>query len=105
MTRQARGPATVSRTWNRCGLRETLPKTSTDRGWPVEIFAETLTLDGESLTVTDVARIARSGSGDAAVDIAESSIAAMKESVALKREMIDRQIPIYGVTTGFGDSC
>jgi phenylalanine ammonia-lyase len=71
----------------------------------VEIFAETLTLDGKSLTVADVARIARSGSDDLPVDIAESSIAAMKESVALKRELIDRQIPIYGVTTGFGDSC
>ncbi|GAA5062161.1 histidine ammonia-lyase/phenylalanine ammonia-lyase [Thermocatellispora tengchongensis] len=71
----------------------------------MEIFVDNVCLDGETLTVQDVVRVSRPSGGTVAVDIAEPSIAAMKEAVVLKRELIDARIPIYGVTTGFGDSC
>src|SRR3954468_10564197 len=76
-----------------------------------------LDLDGGSLTIAEAARLARHGgrvtlAPDAArrgaappgaqpPPDAPRRVAATRE---LKRDLIAREIPIYGVTTGFGDS-
>src|SRR3954447_22423689 len=60
-----------------------------------------LDLDGGSLTIADAVRLARHG-GTATL----STAAARRGEAArtLKHDLIAREIPIYGVTTGFGDS-
>jgi phenylalanine ammonia-lyase len=60
-----------------------------------------LEIDGGSLTVEDVVRVARSG-GKAA--LSPDAVGRIDASRELKHTMIEREIPIYGVTTGFGDS-
>ncbi|MBE1574312.1 histidine ammonia-lyase [Amycolatopsis roodepoortensis] len=64
-----------------------------------------LVLDGDSLTIEDVVRIARAGELPVPVDIDPVAVSGMDASVRLKQKLIDKEIPIYGVTTGFGDSC
>jgi phenylalanine ammonia-lyase len=58
-------------------------------------------LDGASLTVDDVVRVARHGAACQLAPAARERVAAARE---LKADLIAREIPIYGVTTGFGDS-
>jgi phenylalanine ammonia-lyase len=58
-------------------------------------------IDGNSLTIEDVVRVARHGGRTALSPDAAERIEAARR---LKEEMIRREIPIYGVTTGFGDS-
>lgn len=58
-------------------------------------------LDGASLTIRDALDVAR---GRRPVALAGSAAEKMRASRALKTEMIVQEIPIYGVTTGFGDS-
>src|SRR4051794_18871777 len=60
-----------------------------------------LDLDGGSLTLDEAARLARHGGKVALAPDAARRIEATRE---LKRDLIAREIPIYGVTTGFGDS-
>src|ERR1700748_3020865 len=60
-----------------------------------------LDLDGASLTTADALQVAR---GHRTVRLSEHAAEAVEASRSLKRELIDREIPIYGVTTGFGDS-
>jgi histidine ammonia-lyase/phenylalanine ammonia-lyase len=65
--------------------------------------AASITVDGRSLSLEDVARVARlrapvSVSADPAV------LAGINASLELNRELMDARLPIYGVTTGFGDS-
>jgi phenylalanine ammonia-lyase len=60
-----------------------------------------LELDGAGLTIADVLEVARRGR---TVRLADHAADAVSSSRELKRELIDREIPIYGVTTGFGDS-
>ena len=60
-----------------------------------------LELDGDSLTIEDLVAVARGGVTAALSRHAIPRIEAARE---LKRELIAREIPIYGVTTGFGDS-
>src|SRR6201996_1040529 len=60
-----------------------------------------LDLDGASLTIADALDVAR---GTRTVRLSEHAAEAVEASRSLKRELIDREIPIYGVTTGFGDS-
>jgi phenylalanine ammonia-lyase len=60
-----------------------------------------LELDGAGLTIADVLEVARRGR---TVRLADHAADAVSNSRELKRELIDREIPIYGVTTGFGDS-
>jgi histidine ammonia-lyase/phenylalanine ammonia-lyase len=60
-----------------------------------------LDLDGGSLTLDDAVRLARHGGHCALAPHAAQRIDATRE---LKRDLIAREIPIYGVTTGFGDS-
>jgi histidine ammonia-lyase/phenylalanine ammonia-lyase len=60
-----------------------------------------LELDGDSLTIEDLVAVARGGVTAALSRHAIPRIEAARE---LKRDLIAREIPIYGVTTGFGDS-
>jgi histidine ammonia-lyase/phenylalanine ammonia-lyase len=59
-------------------------------------------LDGHSLTLDDVAAVARGApasiSGDPGIR------KAIEASRSLKLELIEQGVPLYGVTTGFGDS-
>lgn len=58
-------------------------------------------LNGEDLTVESVVRIAR---GNTQVAIAESARERMVASRDLKLNLVELNKPIYGVSTGFGDS-
>jgi histidine ammonia-lyase/phenylalanine ammonia-lyase len=60
-----------------------------------------LDLDGGSLTIGDAVSFARHG-GRATLSTAAGR--RVEASRALKQDLIAREIPIYGVTTGFGDS-
>ncbi len=60
-----------------------------------------LELDGASLTIQDALEVSRAGR---AVRLSERAAEGVRASRSLKNELIDREIPIYGVTTGFGDS-
>ena len=58
-------------------------------------------LDGRSLTIDEAVKFAREG-GRAV--LSAEAVRRVEATRALKRDLIDREIPIYGVTTGFGDS-
>jgi phenylalanine ammonia-lyase len=60
-----------------------------------------LELDGESLTIGDVVEFARRG-GQAS--LSPAAVERIEATRQLKLELLAREIPIYGVTTGFGDS-
>ena len=60
-------------------------------------------LDGGSLSIGDVVHVARRF-GDTACVLSPEARKRIENSCGLKRELISREIPIYGVTTGFGDS-
>ena len=62
---------------------------------------ERLSLDGQSLTIDDVVGFARRG-GTAA--LSPKSAERVDAARALRRGLVEDEIPIYGVTTGFGDS-
>ncbi|MBX6763564.1 MAG: aromatic amino acid ammonia-lyase [Rubrobacteraceae bacterium] len=62
-----------------------------------------LELDGRSLTIDDVVAFARR-EGEAVCTLSDDAWERVEASCALKRELIGREVPIYGVTTGFGDS-
>ncbi|QYJ15015.1 Histidine ammonia-lyase [Rubrobacter xylanophilus DSM 9941] len=61
-----------------------------------------LELDGRSLGLEDVVTVARGGSGGCV--LSDEAVRWIEETDALKRELISSGRPIYGVTTGFGDS-
>ena len=60
-----------------------------------------LELDGRSLRIEDVVAFAR---GDAKCALSAEAVEKIEATRALKRNLIEREVPIYGVTTGFGDS-
>src|SRR5215216_3497280 len=60
-------------------------------------------LDGRSLTIEDVVAFSRRR-GDAFCVLSAEAAEKIKATRALKRDLIGREVPIYGVTTGFGDS-
>src|SRR3954447_7793092 len=60
-----------------------------------------LDLDGGSLTIADAVRLARHGGR---ATLSTEAVRRVEAARALKHDLIDREIPIYGVTTGFGDS-
>jgi len=62
-----------------------------------------LTLDGVSLSPRELAAAARSGAAD--VRLSEAAEERMRAALPLKWSLIEQGVPIYGVTTGFGDSC
>ncbi len=69
---------------------------------PHELTGESLLeLDGASLTIRDALEVSRRSR---TVRLSERAVEAVRASRSLKHELIDREIPIYGVTTGFGDS-
>ncbi|MFF0063854.1 aromatic amino acid lyase [Streptomyces sp. NPDC005279] len=59
-------------------------------------------VDGNSLTLADVVSVAREPGKE--VLFSEAALKACEESRALKLRLISTGQPIYGVTTGFGDS-
>ncbi len=65
---------------------------------------EQLVVGSDTLTVEDVARHARDGH-EARATLDAAAVARMDDAVALKHRLIATRQPIYGVTTGFGDSC
>jgi histidine ammonia-lyase/phenylalanine ammonia-lyase len=60
-----------------------------------------LELDGTNLTIEDALEVSRCGR---TVKLSERAAEAVAASRDLKRVLIEKEIPIYGVTTGFGDS-
>ncbi|MER6379203.1 aromatic amino acid ammonia-lyase [Streptomyces sp. NPDC001250] len=64
-----------------------------------------LELDGTGLSPRSVAAAARRGGGDSRVTLGAAAVERMRASVGLKETLLALEIPIYAVTTGFGDSC
>ncbi|MFJ2581797.1 histidine ammonia-lyase [Kitasatospora aureofaciens] len=64
-------------------------------------MTERAVLDGRSLTIAQVVQISR---GEGQVGLSEAAAERLRESRSLKLDLIATQQPIYGVTTGFGDS-
>ncbi|HEY7629370.1 MAG TPA: aromatic amino acid ammonia-lyase [Thermoleophilaceae bacterium] len=60
-----------------------------------------LEIDGGSLTIEDLVAVARGG---VFAGLAHDAIGRIEAARDLKQDLIDREVPIYGVTTGFGDS-
>ncbi|MFE0188102.1 histidine ammonia-lyase [Streptomyces sp. NPDC058989] len=63
----------------------------------------TVGLDGCSLALGDVVRVARSAR-PFRVQLSEQAEVGMTHSVATRTHLIESSTPVYGVTTGFGDS-
>ncbi|MEV5679099.1 MULTISPECIES: HAL/PAL/TAL family ammonia-lyase [unclassified Streptomyces] len=65
-----------------------------------------IALDGASLTLHDVVRLARPASREPAVRavLHPGAVTAAERSVRLRDRLMAERKPIYGVTTGFGDS-
>lgn len=63
--------------------------------------ADEVLIDGQTLTIDEVYDVARTGRPVALdADVHES----MEASVELRNKLIEEGVPLYGVTTGFGDS-
>lgn len=60
-------------------------------------------LDGHHLSTDEVYRVSTVWEG-ARLALAEDAILRMKKSLQVKEDLIASGIPIYGVTTGFGDN-
>src|SRR5581483_9081611 len=58
-----------------------------------------LELDGASLTIRDALEVSR---GSRTVQLSDRAAEAVRASCNLKHDLIAQEIPIYGVTTGFG---
>jgi histidine ammonia-lyase/phenylalanine ammonia-lyase len=65
------------------------------------VAAKLLELDGASLTISDTLDVSRHGR---IVRVSEPAADRVRASRGLKQSLIAQEIPIYGVTTGFGDS-
>ncbi|PKJ52069.1 aromatic amino acid ammonia-lyase [Bacillus sp. SN10] len=65
---------------------------------------ERLILDGNTLTIRDVVKVARHESLNFDYQIADSALTRIRMCQNLKEDIINKKQPIYGVTTGFGDS-
>lgn len=63
-----------------------------------------LILDGVALTVDDVVGVSRPAGEPVQVDISPQAEQKMTKTVLLAQQLLDRQLPLYGITTGFGDS-
>jgi histidine ammonia-lyase/phenylalanine ammonia-lyase len=62
-----------------------------------------IVLDGYTLTLDQISAVAF-GAGDCKIDISDTALERMTSSVRLKDYLVAKGAPIYGVTTGFGDS-
>lgn len=69
-----------------------------------EELPQLLVLNGNDLTIEDVVKVARCEQIPYTFKISDEAIKRIVESNDLKHEIINRHQPIYGVTTGFGDS-
>src|SRR4029453_8306173 len=58
-------------------------------------------LDGQSLTIDKVVEFARRRG---TATLSAEAAGRVEATRRLRRDLVDREIPIYGVTTGFGDS-
>ena len=67
------------------------------------LAARDLTLDGASLAPRALAAVARHAAPG--VRLSEAAVTRMRAALPLKWSLIEQGIPVYGVTTGFGDSC
>lgn len=74
------------------------PALANDRTRPV-----TLALDGHGLAPHEVVEVARRRDW-AEVVLTEEAVSRCAESTALRRSIVASKEPVYGVTTGFGDS-
>jgi phenylalanine ammonia-lyase len=63
-----------------------------------------LELDGRSLHVKEIVGVARRRK-EQQISLSQDSLSRIDASHALKQSLIETKQPIYGVTTGFGDSC
>lgn len=63
-----------------------------------------LLINGQDLSMAEVVDLARSRGGGRTASIAPDAVARMKASLHLKGELMAAGTPIYGVTSGFGDS-
>jgi histidine ammonia-lyase len=81
-------------------ISDAKPDTESEPG--IESDAE-LVLDGHRLRISDVAGLARSAA-PRQPRLADDAAGRCAASNALKRALVDSRQPIYGVTTGFGDS-
>jgi phenylalanine ammonia-lyase len=61
-------------------------------------------LDGRSLDLEVLARVAREP-GARKVGVADAATTRLVASTDLRRKLVADRLPIYGVTTGFGDNC
>ena len=61
-----------------------------------------LWLDGHTLTVRTVVQVARHPRTRIHID--SEALNRMRQSLALKQKVVDAGLPVYGVTSGFGDS-
>lgn len=64
-----------------------------------------LELDGATLSPRVVAAVARRNGKNTRVLLSAEAVKKMHASVGLKDALLEQEIPIYAVTTGFGDSC
>ncbi|MFC0531495.1 HAL/PAL/TAL family ammonia-lyase [Phytohabitans kaempferiae] len=64
-----------------------------------------LRLDGRSLRITDVVTVARSTVDHGGVELDPAAVVAMEATVRHKDALVAQDLPVYGLTTGFGDSC
>jgi phenylalanine ammonia-lyase len=60
-------------------------------------------LDGYTLALDHISAVA-SGATRCEIDISDTALACMASSVRVRDELVAKGVPIYGVTTGFGDS-
>ncbi|TMC16441.1 MAG: aromatic amino acid lyase [Chloroflexi bacterium] len=63
-----------------------------------------IVLDGHSLTIADIVVAAR-GTQEVSYLLTAEALQTIEASNALKHQFMSKEQPIYGVTTGFGDSC
>ncbi|WP_063761298.1 aromatic amino acid ammonia-lyase [Streptomyces sp. NRRL B-1347] len=67
--------------------------------------ASHLELDGTALSPRAVAAAARRDGRGTRVTLTPAAVKQMQSSVDLKETLLAQEVPIYAVTTGFGDSC
>jgi len=64
--------------------------------------ASLVLVDGRSLTVEDVVLVARKGEP---VELSPEALEAVARTRAVVERLAEEQIPVYGITTGFGEMC
>ena len=83
--------------------RDARPMAVTDHRPPSARVEQPVTIDGEHLSLDDVAAVARL---DAPARLSSDPAVTARIDAArdLRRSLVDDGLPLYGITTGFGDS-